>query len=89
VNLDLVDVCRGELRHWKNHEDMQLGGTAICESMEDAGWDEDTFTRSENESFVSQTHGDFAGKEVQDLLTGMGVIEHSISRLQPLLTEIE
>jgi hypothetical protein len=57
--------------------------------MEDAGWDEDTFTRSKNESFASQTHGDFAGKEVQNLLAGMGMIEHSISRLQPLLTEIE
>jgi hypothetical protein len=49
----------------------------------------DTIAGADRKEFLSQADSGHAGKEVQDLLAGVCMVEHAIAGPEPLLPEIE
>jgi hypothetical protein len=85
----LGKVRRGEVGHWEDHQDVELAGAGVGEAVEDAGGDEDALARPKHEGFGSESYRGFASEEVENLFAGVGVFQHAIAGLEPLLAEIE
>jgi hypothetical protein len=87
--LELANLRGSEFRGRKDGEEVKLGFSSVGESVEDAGGYMDTVAWAYEERVVAVANGGFAGNEVKDLFTGMGMVENPLTGLKPLLTEIE